>query len=229
MTEHRTVPQEVLDVAVGVASEVARRTPYVTHADLMSEAAVWALSNRVRVTAYLALDERERDSVIAKSLRHRMRRVAQKARADAHGYRYQDLAWYSVGDIAAMLPCVYDRDAWSSPPSPDSNAGRGSSLPSERGGWIASLADVADAIRKLPARDRVILQMRFLDDLPQREIAETMAVSEATVSETVSRAPGKIQRLLGGERPAYERDEVGHRRVISNTHAQAITGQGYEG
>jgi RNA polymerase sigma-70 factor (sigma-E family) len=56
---------------------------------------------------------------------------------------------------------------------------------------------VLAALRRLPARQREALVLRYYLDLPEAEIAESMGISPGTVKSTVSRALAALGRLLG--------------------------------
>ena len=56
------------------------------------------------------------------------------------------------------------------------------------------------ALRRLPARQREALVLRYYLDLPEAEIAESMGISLGTVKSTVSRALAALGRLLGENR-----------------------------
>ncbi len=56
---------------------------------------------------------------------------------------------------------------------------------------------VLKALRRLPARQREALVLRFFLDLPEPQIAESMGVSRGTVKSTTSRALAALARLLG--------------------------------
>jgi len=56
---------------------------------------------------------------------------------------------------------------------------------------------VLTAIRRLPARQREVLVLRFYLDLDEAEIAASMRISRGTVKSTTSRALAALGRLLG--------------------------------
>jgi RNA polymerase sigma-70 factor (sigma-E family) len=56
---------------------------------------------------------------------------------------------------------------------------------------------VLTAIRRLPARQREALVLRFYLDLDEAEIAASMRISRGTVKSTTSRALAALGRLLG--------------------------------
>ena len=226
----RDVPEEVMDVGHGVVLEVWRRYRMVDPNDLRQEVALWAVSNPGKVRDYMALEEREMRAVVATSLRNRLRRYAEKEKATQAGYEPYDNAWFTADQIEDLLPSVFNPDAWTSPPSQERGSeGRGASLPSERGGWVALLADVAQAWRKLPAIEREIVRAKFEHDEKQVVIARDLGLTEQQVSELIPRAIRAMLVTLGGEKPVREADErtIGHRRAISNSSAQAITANEY--
>jgi RNA polymerase sigma-70 factor (sigma-E family) len=52
------------------------------------------------------------------------------------------------------------------------------------------------ALTQLTARDRAVLALRFLDDLPVAEVALILDVPEGTVKSQTSRALGRLQTVL---------------------------------
>ena len=56
---------------------------------------------------------------------------------------------------------------------------------------------VLAAIRRLPARQREVLVLRFYLDLDEEEIAASMRISRGTVKSTTSRALAALGRILG--------------------------------
>ena len=228
--------QEVLDIAVGVAVEVRRKCPYVSHEDLVQEAAEWALKNPTKLAEYMELDERDRNAVIAVALRNRMRRVAEQNKAAALGYRYRDLGWYSRAEIVGsaetkgLLHYVFDRASWVTPPVEVSDRVSGGSLPSQRGGWQTQLADVADAYRRLSRDDQDMIRLRFGEEQTLGRIADVFDLAVSTVHERLDRAVARLHRHLGGDRPVDEPDEIsGGRRAVSNAQAQSMTAEGWNG
>jgi RNA polymerase sigma-70 factor (sigma-E family) len=59
---------------------------------------------------------------------------------------------------------------------------------------------VLAALRRLPARQREALVLRYYLELSEAEIAESMGISPGTVKSTVSRALAALGRLLGENR-----------------------------
>jgi len=56
-------------------------------------------------------------------------------------------------------------------------------------------ATVSTALARVPARERLILQMRFVDDLTQTEIAERIGISQMQVSRLLRRSLEQLRAL----------------------------------
>jgi RNA polymerase sigma-B factor len=56
-------------------------------------------------------------------------------------------------------------------------------------------ATIAPALKALPARDRMILHLRFSEDMTQSEIAERIGVSQMHVSRLIRQALGRLREV----------------------------------
>jgi RNA polymerase sigma-B factor len=65
----------------------------------------------------------------------------------------------------------------------------------ERYELIEYSAAIAPTVSALPARDRLVLQLRFVDDLTQSEIAERIGVSQMHVSRLIRRALTRLRTV----------------------------------
>lgn len=63
-----------------------------------------------------------------------------------------------------------------------------------------SSVEVRRAVDKLPQRERTIVSMRYFDDVPSKAIASTLGLSEARVSQLLTRATSQLRALLA-EKP----------------------------
>jgi RNA polymerase sigma-B factor len=60
-------------------------------------------------------------------------------------------------------------------------------------------AAIAPALRTLPPRDRVILHLRFVEDLTQSEIAERIGVSQMQISRLIRRSLTRLRTIAGDD------------------------------
>jgi RNA polymerase sigma-70 factor (sigma-E family) len=62
-------------------------------------------------------------------------------------------------------------------------------------GAVDTSLALAAALRRLPARDRAVLSLRYFEDLPTAEIAAAMGCSASTVRSQISRALRRLREL----------------------------------
>ena len=86
------------------------------------------------------------------------------------------------------------------PVSEDSSTSLGGLIPDEDPGFDAADARVmlGPALRRLGARDRTIVQLRFYDGLTQREIGERIGVTQMQVSRLISRSLRQLREEVVG-------------------------------
>jgi RNA polymerase sigma factor (sigma-70 family) len=73
-----------------------------------------------------------------------------------------------------------------------------------RSGDVESALDLWTAVRKQPERQRVSVVLRYVEDMTEREVADTLDCSVGTVTSQLFKARRKLERLLvtganGGE------------------------------
>lgn len=80
---------------------------------------------------------------------------------------------------------------------------------------VAVRTDVAEAMRRLSARDEEVLQLHLWEGLEPREIAEVLGVPATVVRPRLSRARARLRELLGNDPPP-----AGHLTDRQTVHAQ---------
>jgi RNA polymerase sigma factor (sigma-70 family) len=63
----------------------------------------------------------------------------------------------------------------------------------------ASASEIWELVRELSIRQRQVIMLRHVADLPEREIADVLGISRGTVSSTLRDAHQRLGRLLGDE------------------------------
>jgi RNA polymerase sigma-70 factor (sigma-E family) len=59
--------------------------------------------------------------------------------------------------------------------------------------------DVWEAVRRLPERQRLCVVLRYLEDMPEADIAETLDCSIGTVKSQTFRARRSLEQMLGSQ------------------------------
>jgi RNA polymerase sigma-B factor len=70
---------------------------------------------------------------------------------------------------------------------------------------------VDSLLDRLPERERLVVELRFRQDMLQREIAEVVGVSQMQVSRLLSKAMARLQRHAEADRRRSTADAVGRR------------------
>jgi RNA polymerase sigma-70 factor (sigma-E family) len=65
--------------------------------------------------------------------------------------------------------------------------------PADLDGWLVLWA----AVQRLPPRQRAVVVLRYLEDLPEAEVARVLGVSVGTVKSASSRARARLRDALG--------------------------------
>lgn len=229
---------EFESILVPIAADFARKFGrYGTELDdVAQELRIWVFRHPEKIATWEGEHEPwDVDKLVARSLRHEANRYCQQIKAQSVGYSYDDLAWYSRGELKVLLDAMFDREAWTEPPVSESG-GRSRRDPATGGNWIAMLADVAQAFDRLSERDRNLLRVFHEHRVPNVTLADREGVSPQAMSAKHQKALDRLLRLMGGERPRNTHDEpececeqyLGTRRVISNAAARAAQDNYYE-
>lgn len=254
MTVTQDWSPELLAYLDGLAYQAARsvlqKFPVCDQEDLQQEALMWAVAHPSRLQSHL--DEPDEDrctKAIRRDMENAARAHARKVRAQTRGGDHRDPlsddAYYSVEVLkgfgrgvgqVGLLHCVFDQEAWLSPPQGDdpgvrTNAGD----PAEGSSWLATMADVSSALDKLSQSDPdawSLLVLHYKQGYTYEEIGYglTPPAPKVTVSRKIDRAVRKLQDLLGGRPPrevppedGWENGLVGTRRAVSNAYSRVVT------
>jgi RNA polymerase sigma-70 factor (ECF subfamily) len=68
--------------------------------------------------------------------------------------------------------------------------------PSDPSSTAETIYQVHSAIRQLPQRDREIIVLRYLEELPIEEIAKTLSLSRPAADVRLTRARQRLEKIL---------------------------------
>lgn len=242
---------ELLAALAGQAARgIGRSFPQVEVEDLVQEAWGWCAKHPGTLRKYLADEQREK--MIVGAMRNVCKDYARKQRAAQNGGDISDDAWYQHEELKALLPAMFDREAWLNPPKPEAKVKGGD--PSEGNNWVTKLSDVQRGFDSLPPAQQEVLSLRFERGLGMVELADHLGMSLGGAHKRVRSAVNNIQKFLGGFRPhedpaeehvkhenphnypdcdfcrdnLWEGGYVGTRAVRSNAHARAAAENAYD-
>lgn len=194
------------NMVAGIAAEFSRKYHMVEADDIRQELWVWFLEHPNKVHVWESFEGKQADKLIAKSLRNAAKDYCQKEKANAVGYRVEDNYYYDKALLERILPAVIRGDE-SAPPLTDLGFTGTKQVASEGGNWMAQVADVKRASKKLTHEQQSIIYLRFGDGCnSNEELGKELGVTEDAARMRVNRALNNLINILGGMRPTREKD-----------------------
>ena len=190
-----------------IASEYKKRYQMVEHQDLVQEQNLWFVSHPRKFKEWLSFPDKERDRLIAKSLRNQVLKYCEKEKARQQGYDLTDLYYYDISVVETFLPTIITESYEMPAKIKDLNFKFSSGEISDGMNWLALRADIAGAFNKLSETKQNILCLRFMDESADwATLATELDTSADGARMKVQRALASLVQHLGGWRPYYDED-----------------------
>ena len=204
-----------------LAAEYARRYTMLERDDIAQELWVWFVGHPRKYKEWLELQQKDRDKLIAKSLRNAALKYCEKEKARKVGYDTSDLYYYDVSVVEAFLPSII-AGTYAIPTSiQDLNAKFGSGNLADGNNWLALRSDIAAAFGKLSDAKQNILRLRFSIDSPDWSLlSKDMDSTPDGARMKVQRAINSLTKNLGGWRPYQEDDAVETKEEVNEQPAE---------
>jgi hypothetical protein len=201
--------EEYGELVQQLSAEYARRYNMIERDDIRQELWLWFVAHPRKYKEWSDLEQKDRDKLIAKSLRNAALKYCEKEKARKSGYDSSDLYYYDVSVVEAFLPSVI-AGTYAIPTSiQDLNAKFGSGSLSEGNNWLTLRSDISAAFEKLSDAKQNILRLRFSIDSPDWSLlAKDMDSTPDGARMKVQRAMNSLVKNLGGWRPYHDEDVV---------------------
>ena len=212
---------EYSNVVQQLSSEYARRYSMLERDDIAQELWVWFVGHPRKYKEWLELKQKDRDKLIAKSLRNAALKYCEKEKARKVGYDTSDLYYYDVSVVEAFLPSII-AGTYAIPTSiQDLNAKFGSGNLADGNNWLALRSDIAAAFGKLSDAKQNVLRLRFSIDSPDWSLlSKDMDSTPDGARMKVQRAINSLTKNLGGWRPYQEDDAVETKEEVDEQPAE---------
>jgi len=190
-----------------LAAEYAKRYTMLERDDIGQELWVWFVSHPRKYKEWSALEQKDRDKLIAKSLRNAALKFCEYQKARKIGYDVSDLYYYDVSVVEAFLPSIIGETYEIPTKIQDLNAKFGSGAASDGNNWLSLRSDIASAFYKLSEQKQNILTLRFSVDSPDwTMLSKEMESTPDGARMKVQRALNSLVKHLGGWKPYHEQD-----------------------
>jgi hypothetical protein len=191
-----------------LAVEYHRRYPMIDALDIQQILWLWFISHPNKYSEWSALDQKDKDKLIAKSLRNAAIKYCEKEKAKTVGYELLDLYYYDATVIEAFMPSIISESYEMPAKIKDLNFKAVKSDPSNDGNnWLVLRSDIATAFYRLTEAKQNVLRIRFSTDNNEWSlIAKDLKTTPDGARMKVQRAINSLIRNLGGWRPFADED-----------------------
>jgi len=196
-------------LVASLANEYHRKYPMVEALDIQQILWLWFITHTNKYLEWSSLEQKDRDKLIAKSLRNAAIKFCEKEKAKAAGYELLDLYYYDSSVIEAFLPSIIAESYEIPTKIKDLNFKFNKSEPSNDGNnWLVLRSDIANAFYKLTEAKQNVLRIRFSTDNSEWSlVAKDLKTTVDGARMKVQRAINSLIRNLGGWRP-YPDEEI---------------------
>jgi hypothetical protein len=199
--------EEYNDLVQTLAAEYARRYTMVERDDIGQELWVWFVGHPRKYKEWSALEQKDRDKLIAKSLRNAALKFCEKEKAKKVGYDMSELYYYDVSVVEAFLPTIIAESYEMPSKIKDLGNSVKANEVSDGMNWLILRSDIATAYYKLSEAKQNILRLRFSMEQPDwATLAKEMDSTADGARMKVQRALNSLVKHLGGWRPYNDED-----------------------
>ena len=196
-------------LVASLAHEYHRKYPMVESLDIQQILWLWFITHTNKYLEWSSLEQKDKDKLIAKSLRNAAIKFCEKEKAKAVGYELLDLYYYDSSVVEAFLPSIIAESYEIPVKIKDLNFKFNKSEPSSDGNnWLVLRSDIANAFFKLTEAKQNVLRVRFSTDNSEWSlVAKDLKTTVDGARMKVQRAVNSLIRNLGGWRP-YPDEEI---------------------
>jgi hypothetical protein len=181
----------------------------VETADISQVLWMWFVSHPQKYKEWSALEQKDKDKLIAKSLRHAAIKHCEREKARTVGYELLDLYYYDASVIEAFLPSIIEESYEIPSKIKDLNFKFAKGESTDTNNWLVLRSDIATAYYRLSEAKQKILKVRFTTENSEWSvIAKELNTTPDGARMKVQRAVSSIVRNLGGFRPYIDEETV---------------------
>ena len=204
-----------------LAMEYSRKYSIVETADIRQILWMWFVTHPNKYTEWSKLPLKDKEKLIAKSLRNAAITYCEKEKARKFGYDMVDLYYYDPSVIEAFLPSIISGSYEIPIKIKDLNFKPDKSgQVTDGNNWLVLRADIEKAYNKLAEAKQNILRLRFsVENCEWTELGKELNTSADGARIRVSRAINSLIRILGGWRTYTDTDNIEVKEEEDDTRA----------
>lgn len=192
-----------------LASEYYRRYPMLDVEDIKQTLWMWFVTHPVKYKEWSKLPDKDKEKLIAKSLRNAALKYCEKEKSAKSGYELADLYYYDASVIEAFLPSIIAGSYELPNKIKDLNFKFGKGEVTDGNNWLVLRSDIEKAFNQLAEAKQNILRLRFtMENCEWTELGKELNTSADGARMRVTRAVNSIVRNLGGWRTYVDTDTI---------------------
>ena len=201
--------QEYELLVSSLASEYTKRYPMVEAEDIRQILWMWFVTHPVKYKEWSKLPAKDKEKLIAKSLRNAALKHCEKEKSQKSGYDLLDLYYYDSSVIEAFLPSIIAGSYEIPSKIKDLNFKFGKGEVTDGNNWLVLRSDIEKAYNQLAEAKQNILRLRFtMDNCEWNELGKELNTSADGARKRVERAVNSIVRNLGGWKTYVDIDAI---------------------
>ncbi len=154
-----------------------------------------------------ALELKDKEKLIAKSLRNAALKYCEREKAKTIGYEFLDLYYYDASVIEAFLPSIISESYEIPTKIKDLNFKPTKGETTDGNNWLVLRSDIATGFYRLSEAKQNILRVRFTTESYEwSEIGKELDTTPDGARMKVQRAIASLIRNLGGWKPQMDED-----------------------
>jgi len=209
-----------------IAKQVSYKFPRsVLREDIEQELWLWAYQNAKSISKKIESDAETWIEQVATTMRKQALQFGKDELASAEGRAVIDHQKYSVNEIRALLPDIFDHEDWQSFAMASDGQPKSKGMANATGDRLAGLVDVKAAVGKLKDDQYNAIVWHYKLGYSFETLAEEYDCSTDAARKRVERAVKAVQRVLGTVPP---QEYTGRRAVRSNAAWRAASDNYYQ-
>jgi hypothetical protein len=198
---------EYESLVAALANEYSRRYPMIERPDIAQTLWLWFVTHPAKYKEWSALKLKDKEKLIAKSLRNAALKYCEKEKAKTIGYEFIDLYYYDASVIEAFLPSIISESYEIPTKIKDLNFKPSKGETTDGNNWLVLRSDIATGFYRLSEAKQNILRVRFTTELCEwSEIGKELDTTPDGARMKVQRAIASLIRNLGGWKPQIDED-----------------------
>ena len=199
--------QEYSLLVSSLASEYHKRYSMLDPDDIRQTLWMWFVTHPVKYKEWSKLPAKDKEKLIAKSLRNAAITYCEKEKSQKSGYDLLDLYYYDSSVIEAFLPSIISGSYEIPSKIKDLNFKFGKGEVTDGNNWLVLRSDIEKAYNQLAEAKQNILRLRFsMENCEWNELGKELNTSADGARMRVTRAVNSIIRNLGGWRTYVDMD-----------------------